>query len=75
VARGTAEIPGLEREVIEAKNVVLDGRWTAGGYGVYDEQTKAAIQLAARTESLLFDSIYTGKAMAAVKDGVLHGEL
>jgi 1-aminocyclopropane-1-carboxylate deaminase len=75
VARDTAEIVGLEREVIEAKDVMLDGRWTAGGYGVYDERTKAAIQLAARTESLLLDPVYTGKAMAAVIDGVLQGEL
>jgi 1-aminocyclopropane-1-carboxylate deaminase len=75
VARDTAEILGLEREVIQPKDVMLDGRWTAGGYGVYDDRTKAAIQLAARTESLLLDPVYTGKAMAAVVGGVLQAEL
>lgn len=75
IARDTAELLGLQRQEIKPEDVNLDGRWTAGGYGVYDEQTKATIQTAARTEALLLDPVYTGKAMTAVKHGILHGDL
>jgi len=43
------------------------------GYGALTEQTMAALTLAARTEGIVLDPIYTGRAMAgliaAVKDG------
>jgi 1-aminocyclopropane-1-carboxylate deaminase/D-cysteine desulfhydrase-like pyridoxal-dependent ACC family enzyme len=36
------------------------------GYGLPDEAVREAIQLAARTEGLLLDPVYTGKAMAGL---------
>ena len=75
IARDTAAILGLSRDDIQCNDVVVDGRWTAGGYGVYDERTKATIQTAARTEALLLDPVYTGKAMTAVTESISRGEL
>jgi 1-aminocyclopropane-1-carboxylate deaminase/D-cysteine desulfhydrase-like pyridoxal-dependent ACC family enzyme len=40
--------------------------WSAGGYGVADSSTEEAIRLAAHTEALAFDPVYTGKAMAGL---------
>ena len=42
------------------------GDWSAGGYGVADGSTEEAIRLAARTEALALDPVYTGKGMAGL---------
>ncbi len=44
-------------------------------YGVADERTIAAITLAARTEGLVLDPVYTGKAMAALVTWTREGRL
>jgi L-cysteate sulfo-lyase len=48
------------------------------GYGSLTEPTAAAIRLAARTEGIVLDPTYTGRAMAgliaAVRDGDLDGD-
>lgn len=36
------------------------------GYGAISEECRAAVRLAARTEALLLDPVYTGKAMAGL---------
>ena len=43
------------------------------GYGVADEATWEAIRVVARTEGLLLDPVYTGKAMAALIGEVRAG--
>lgn len=75
IARDTAALIGLRRDDIRPGDVVVDGRWTAGGYGIYDELTRQTIKMVARTEAMLLDPVYTGKAMAAVLQGVRTGEL
>jgi L-cysteate sulfo-lyase len=46
------------------------------GYAVLTDTTASALELAARTEGLLLDPIYTGRALAglaaAVKDGTIR---
>ena len=44
-------------------------------YGVPDEDTIAAIHLAARTEGMLTDPVYEGKSMAGLIDLVNRGEI
>lgn len=46
--------------------VRVDGRWSAGAYGVADRGTEEAISLAARLEALLLDPVYSGKSMAGL---------
>jgi len=75
IARDTASLIGLRREDIRDGDVVVDGRWTAGGYGIYDELTRQTIKMVARTEAMLLDPVYTGKAMTAVVESIRKGQL
>jgi len=45
-------------------DVVLNDRFLAPGYGRPNMPTERAISLAARTEALMLDPVYTGKCMA-----------
>lgn len=74
IAAATAELIGV-REPITAEDVELDERYHAGIYGIPDEQTLAAMKLAARTEGMITDPVYEGKSMAAVIDLVGRKEI
>ena len=43
--------------------VVADCDYVGAGYGIMDDAVIAALKLAARTDALLLDPVYTGKAM------------
>lgn len=58
---------GEDTELADAECLILDD-YLAGGYGVLDPATAAAIRLLAREEGVLFDPVYTGKAMAGLLD-------
>ncbi|MDW8060461.1 MAG: D-cysteine desulfhydrase family protein [Thermomicrobium sp.] len=55
--------------------VEVDDRWVGPGYGVPSPETLEAIVLAARTEGLVLDPVYTGKAMAALIGQARSGEI
>ena len=74
IARGTARAIGVGRE-LTAADVELDERFHAGIYGIPDEGTIAAMELAARTEGLITDPVYEGKSMAALVDLVGRQEI
>jgi 1-aminocyclopropane-1-carboxylate deaminase/D-cysteine desulfhydrase-like pyridoxal-dependent ACC family enzyme len=42
------------------------GGWAGPGYGVPTEAMAAAVRTAARSEGLLLDPVYTGKALAGL---------
>jgi D-cysteine desulfhydrase family pyridoxal phosphate-dependent enzyme len=56
----------------------VDHGHVGGGYGALSEECLAALRLVARTEGLVLDPVYSGKAMAAliraVRDGVIAAE-
>ena len=64
-ASEAAELLGLDISV-RPNDVELDGTCLGPGYGIPDAETVAAIELAARTEGLILDPTYTGKAMAGM---------
>jgi 1-aminocyclopropane-1-carboxylate deaminase len=72
IARFTAERIGLARELRDDEIVLLGG-YEGPAYGIPDEGTVAAIQLAARTEGMLTDPVYEGKSMAGLIDLVRSG--
>jgi 1-aminocyclopropane-1-carboxylate deaminase len=74
IARATAELIGLERELRDDE-VELDERYHAGTYGIPDEQTLEAMRLAARLEGMITDPVYEGKSMAGMIDLVSRGEI
>ncbi|KZN45825.1 D-cysteine desulfhydrase family protein [Pseudoalteromonas luteoviolacea] len=56
-------------------DVVLDKGYLETGYGVLTEQEKEAIQLLAKSEGILLDPVYTGRAFAAMVDKIQKREL
>jgi 1-aminocyclopropane-1-carboxylate deaminase len=74
IARGTAELIGLGRDLREDE-ILLDERFHAGTYGIPDGQTIEAIRLAGRLEGMLTDPVYEGKSMAATIELVGSGEI
>jgi L-cysteate sulfo-lyase len=74
LASRTARRLGIEASVSPSEVVAYDG-YLGGGYAVMGEPEREAIQLAARSEGLLLDPVYTGRAMAGLIDLVRKGEL
>ncbi|MDQ6796617.1 MAG: D-cysteine desulfhydrase family protein [Actinomycetota bacterium] len=54
---------------------VIDHDRFGGAYGAQTEQTRQAMRLAARSEGLILDPVYTGKAMAGLIAGVASGAI
>lgn len=69
-----ADILGCANPVTAADVQVTDG-YIGPGYGRPDDGTREAIAMAARTEALVLDPVYTGKVMAGliglVRDGTI----
>jgi 1-aminocyclopropane-1-carboxylate deaminase len=74
IARATAELIGLNRDIDDAE-IEIDPRFAGPDYGLPDEATIAAIRLAASTEAMLTDPVYEGKSMAALIAMARGGEL
>lgn len=75
LAQGVAALAGVAGEVPRDAVVCLD-EWVGPGYSLPTPQMVEAVKLAARTEGVLLDPVYTGKAMAGliglVRRGAFH---
>ncbi len=67
LATATARLLELGLDFAPADFVVHDS-YLGGGYGVLGEPEREAIRLMARTEGLLVDPVYTGRALAGLID-------
>jgi 1-aminocyclopropane-1-carboxylate deaminase len=74
IARATAELIGLGRELRDDEVTVLPG-WAGDYYGIPVESTLAAIRLLGRLEGMIIDPVYEGKSMAGLIDLVDTGEI
>lgn len=74
IARNTAELIGVNRELTD-EEIILNEGYHAGTYGIPDESTLDAMRLAARTEGIITDPVYEGKSMAGLIDLVTSGEI
>lgn len=74
LARGAAELLELSPPPPSQRPVVLDA-YLGPGYAVETPEAIEAIRLAARTEGLYLDPVYTGKAMAGLIDLIRRGEI
>jgi len=72
LASQTAELLG-ESQSFSATNVLVNSDYLGAGYGVMGEIEQEAIQLFAKTEGLLLDPVYTGRAAAGLVDLVRKG--
>lgn len=69
-ARSTAAL--LDSEV-PAERVRIDASHRGAGYGLPTDEMRAAVRLLARTEGLLLDPVYSGKAFAGFLDDIRRG--
>ncbi|HQP19755.1 D-cysteine desulfhydrase [Phenylobacterium conjunctum] len=77
LAVATAEMLG-HGDRVTREMTVADCDYVGEGYGLVDEAVIEALKLAARTEGLLLDPVYSGKAMkgliALAQQGMFKGE-
>jgi 1-aminocyclopropane-1-carboxylate deaminase len=74
IARNTAALIGLDRDLRADEITVVDG-YSAGIYGIPDAQTIDAIHTCARMEGMLTDPVYEGKSMAGLIGMIQSGEI
>jgi len=74
IARNTAELIGLGRELRDDEITVLPG-WAGDYYGIPVRSTLDAIRLSGRLEGMIIDPVYEGKSMAGLIDLVRTGRI
>ncbi len=74
IARHTAELIGLGRELRDDEITVLEG-WAGDLYGIPVQSTIDAIRLSGELEGMIIDPVYEGKSMAGLIDLVRDGEI
>lgn len=74
-ARAAAEALGWDAPLLDEDDVESYDDYVGEAYGKPSPAAMEAISLAARTEGLLLDPVYTGKAMAGLIDHARHGHL
>jgi 1-aminocyclopropane-1-carboxylate deaminase/D-cysteine desulfhydrase-like pyridoxal-dependent ACC family enzyme len=72
IANQTAEALGLDLR-ITPEEILNDARFVGPGYGIPTEQAVEAVRLFARTEGVILDPIYTGKAAAGMIAHIREG--
>jgi 1-aminocyclopropane-1-carboxylate deaminase len=74
IARHTAELIGLGRDLRDDEITVLEG-WAGDRYGIPVQSTIDAIRLTGELEGMIIDPVYEGKSMAGLIDLVRQGEI
>jgi 1-aminocyclopropane-1-carboxylate deaminase len=74
IARSTAALIGVERDLRNDEITVLEG-WAGDLYGVPVQSTLDAIRLTGSLEGVIIDPVYEGKSMAGLIDLVSTGEI
>ena len=74
IARNTAELIGLGRDLRDDEITVLEG-WAGDLYGIPVQSTVDAIRLTGRLEGVILDPVYEGKSMAGLIDLIRTGDI
>jgi 1-aminocyclopropane-1-carboxylate deaminase len=74
IARNTAQLIGLGRDLRDDEITVLEG-WAGDLYGIPVQSTLEAIRLSGRLEGMIIDPVYEGKSMAGLIDMVRDGTI
>ncbi|HXW06604.1 MAG TPA: D-cysteine desulfhydrase family protein [Vicinamibacterales bacterium] len=74
IVSGLPDLLGLGRHCLAAPAIDIDDGFVGEGYGVPTPESRAAIELTARTEAIFLDPTYTAKAMAAMMTYVRRGD-
>jgi len=62
----------LGEATVKSSDVTLVEKYSGEKYGALTQEATEAIKLVARTEGILLDPVYTGKAMAGLIDMIRH---
>jgi 1-aminocyclopropane-1-carboxylate deaminase len=74
IARSTAELIGVRRDLRDDEITVLEG-WAGDYYGIPVDSTINAIKLTGRLEGVILDPVYEGKSMAGLIDLIGSGQI
>jgi D-cysteine desulfhydrase family pyridoxal phosphate-dependent enzyme len=74
LAAGAAELLGHPQRLREA-DVITHQQYYGAGYAVPTPEADEAVRLVARTEAILLDPVYTGKAMSGLIDHIRRGQI
>jgi 1-aminocyclopropane-1-carboxylate deaminase len=74
IARNTAELIGVGRDLRDDEIAVLEG-WAGEKYGIPVQSTLDAIRLTGRLEGVILDPVYEGKSMAGLVDLIRNGDI
>jgi 1-aminocyclopropane-1-carboxylate deaminase len=74
IARHTADLIGLGRDLRDEEITVLEG-WAGDLYGIPVQSTIDAIRLSGELEGMIIDPVYEGKSMAGLIDLVRSGDI
>ena len=74
IARATAELIGLGRDLRTDEITVLEG-WAGDLYGIPVQSTLDAIRLTGQLEGVIIDPVYEGKSMAGLIDLIRNGDI
>lgn len=74
LAKETAERVGVKEKISKELVQVLD-KYVGPGYSLPTNEMVEAVQLLARTEGILLDPVYTGKAMSGLVGMIREGKL
>lgn len=72
IANGAAALMGAPFR-FGTEDIIVHDRYVGPGYGIATPEGLEAIRLVARTEGIILDPVYTGKAMAGLCDLVRRG--
>ncbi|KAJ1332953.1 L-cysteate sulfo-lyase [Microdochium nivale] len=75
IAQRTADIIGLSADAVTAEDVVLDTRYNTGTHTGWDEKAEAGVRVLGKTEGIVADPIYSGRAIGAILDMAAKAEL
>lgn len=73
ILSGLAALLGFDSSRFDGVEVAIDDEFIGPGYGISTTESRAAIELCARTEALFLDPTYTAKAMAGLMAHVRRG--
>ncbi|MDA4135559.1 MAG: D-cysteine desulfhydrase family protein [Thaumarchaeota archaeon] len=72
-SEGAAKLLGTKARV-ESSDVIIKDDYAGKDYGIPTNESNDALRLAARTDALIIDPVYTAKTMAGMVDMVRNGE-
>ena len=75
IAQGAGRMLGLDEALAAGVRIEVNADYLGGGYAVVGELERQAIRMVARTEGLLLDPVYTGRAFGGLMDLIRKGSI